>query len=135
MYSPADLPSSTRAAPAKKRIWSHIGGTSSVRRQLHRLARVLRLDRDELVGALLDRVGDPQQRALALARRRVAPLLERALGVLERGVDVGLPRQRGGREHLAGAGVDQLGRLAVGGGDPLAVDEVGDLDAHGSSCD
>ncbi len=29
MYSPADLPSSTRAAPAKKRIWSHIGGTSS----------------------------------------------------------------------------------------------------------
>jgi hypothetical protein len=31
MYSPADLPSSTRAAPAKKRIWSHIGGTSSSR--------------------------------------------------------------------------------------------------------
>ena len=29
MYSPADLPSSTRAAPAKKRIWSHIGGISS----------------------------------------------------------------------------------------------------------
>jgi hypothetical protein len=29
MYSPADLPSSTRAAPAKNRIWSHIGGTSS----------------------------------------------------------------------------------------------------------
>ena len=45
------------------------------------------------------------------------------------------PRQRGGREHLAGAGIDQLGRLAVGGGDPLAVDEVGDLDAHRSSCD
>ncbi len=29
MYSAADLPSSMRAAPAKKRIWSHIGGTSS----------------------------------------------------------------------------------------------------------
>ncbi len=29
MYSPADLPSSSRAAPAKKRIWSTIGGTSS----------------------------------------------------------------------------------------------------------
>ena len=29
MYSPADLPSSTRAAPAKKRIWSAIGGISS----------------------------------------------------------------------------------------------------------
>ena len=29
MYSPPDLPSSTRAAPAKKRIWSTIGGISS----------------------------------------------------------------------------------------------------------
>src|SRR5665213_4402616 len=29
MYSPAALPSSTRAAPAKKRIWSTIGGSSS----------------------------------------------------------------------------------------------------------
>ena len=30
MYSPADLPSSTRAAPAKNRSWSSIGGTSSL---------------------------------------------------------------------------------------------------------
>ena len=29
MYSPAEVPSSTRAAPAKKRIWSTIGGISS----------------------------------------------------------------------------------------------------------
>jgi len=29
MYSPADLPSSTRHAPAKNRIWSTIGGISS----------------------------------------------------------------------------------------------------------
>ena len=29
MYSPADLPSRCRAAPAKKRIWSTIGGISS----------------------------------------------------------------------------------------------------------
>ncbi len=29
-YSPADRPSSTRAAPAKKRNWSTLGGTSSV---------------------------------------------------------------------------------------------------------
>ena len=28
-YSPADRPSSSRAAPAKKRIWSTIGGISS----------------------------------------------------------------------------------------------------------
>ncbi len=31
MYSPAALPSSSRAAPAKKRIWSTIGGISSLR--------------------------------------------------------------------------------------------------------
>ncbi|RPK42255.1 hypothetical protein EES39_20960 [Streptomyces sp. ADI92-24] len=31
MYSPAERPSSSRAAPAKKRIWSTIGGSSSVR--------------------------------------------------------------------------------------------------------
>ena len=30
MYSPLDLPSRTRAAPAKKRIWSTIGGISSL---------------------------------------------------------------------------------------------------------
>ena len=29
MYSPPDLPSRIRAAPAKKRIWSTIGGISS----------------------------------------------------------------------------------------------------------
>ena len=31
MYSPEDLPSSTRAAPAKNRIWSTMGGISSLR--------------------------------------------------------------------------------------------------------
>ena len=31
MYSPALRPSSSRAAPAKKRIWSTAGGISSVR--------------------------------------------------------------------------------------------------------
>ncbi len=30
MYSPADRPSRTRAAPAKKRIWSTLGGSSSL---------------------------------------------------------------------------------------------------------
>jgi hypothetical protein len=30
MYSPAALPSRTRAAPAKKRSWSTIGGISSL---------------------------------------------------------------------------------------------------------
>ena len=30
MYSPAERPSSTRAAPAKKRSWSTAGGSSSL---------------------------------------------------------------------------------------------------------
>src|SRR3954466_3909219 len=96
MYSALARPSSTRAAPAKKRSWSTIGGISSLAvrgnglplffapqghplagRQGERLARVLRLEVHQLVGAGLDRVGDLQQRLLPLARRGLAPRLER----------------------------------------------------------
>ena len=133
MYSPAAVPSSTRAAPAKKRIWSHIGGISSSIVSCFGLPVLRRLDVHELLGALLERVGDPQQGALALGRRGVAPALERARRVLEGGVDVGLARQRRGGVDLAGAGIDQLGRLAARRGHALAVDEVRDLFAHGVS--
>jgi hypothetical protein len=61
-----------------------------LQRELLGLAGVLRLDLHELLGALLERVRDPQQGALALGRRGVAPALERARGVLERRVDVRL---------------------------------------------
>ena len=37
MYSPAARPSSTRAAPAKNRIWSTIGGISSLAVSAHGL--------------------------------------------------------------------------------------------------
>ena len=45
-------------------------------RERARLAGVLDLGGDELVGARLDRIGEAQQRELALGGRRVAPLLE-----------------------------------------------------------
>ena len=94
--------------------------------QLLRLAGVAALDLDQLVGARLDRVGDLQQRALALAGRGLAPGLEGAGRVLEGGVDVDVGRDRRRRVRLAGTRVDQLAGAPVRGGDALAVDEVGD---------
>ena len=52
------------------------------------LAGVLRLEIDELLGVRLDRVGDLQQRLLALARRRTPPLAEGAVGGVVRRVDL-----------------------------------------------
>ena len=50
MYSPAARPSSTRAAPAKKRIWSTIGGISSLAVSAIGLPVFSRLEGDELLG-------------------------------------------------------------------------------------
>ncbi|CAM5660864.1 hypothetical protein SALBM217S_01497 [Streptomyces griseoloalbus] len=72
MYSPAERPSSIRAAPAKKRIWSTIGGISSVRVSPTAVG-VLHLGRDEFLGALLEGVRDLQQGLLPLGRGGVAP--------------------------------------------------------------
>ena len=79
---------------------------------------------DELVGARLDRVGDPEQRELALRRGGVAPRLERGRRRLHGRVDVVGAGQRRVGEHLAGDRVDELGRGAVGRVGELAVDEV-----------
>jgi hypothetical protein len=67
MYSPADRPSSTRAAPAKNRIWSTIGRDLLRRRDGVRLARVLPLEPDEVVGPGLDGVRELEQRPLPLS--------------------------------------------------------------------
>ena len=58
-------------------------------RQRERLAGVLGLERRELLAALLELVGDPQQREAALGRRGVAPLLEAGARGGDGGVDVG----------------------------------------------
>ena len=86
---PADLPSSIRAAPAKKRIWSTAGGISSLVVSAIGLPVLLALDLDELLGPRLDGVGDPEQCALPLRRRGVAPRLERGRGGTHGRVDIG----------------------------------------------
>ena len=123
MYSPADLPSSTRAAPAKKRMLSAETGISSFAAP-QRLADVLRLDLRELVRVLLERVGELEQRLGALARSRLEPVRQRVLCRLDRAVDVGLGPARHLGDRLARRGVEHLHRAAVDGVDPLAADEV-----------
>ncbi len=81
MYSPAARPSIVRAAPAKNRRLSTIGGISSDIVTSAGLPDVLRLELHDLVGVLLDRVGELEQRELAILRRGVEPVvLERPLG-------------------------------------------------------
>ena len=119
MYSPALLPSRWRAAVAKKRIWSTIGGISSLRHEVRRLAAVLDLQRDQLVGPRLDRVGDAEQRQRPLARRGVAPALERGgCGRIAASTSAS-PRQRRRRVLLAGRRVDDAGGATVGRVDVL----------------
>ena len=135
MYSPADLPSSTRAAPAKKRIWSHIGGTSSSMRQLLRLAGVLRLDLDELA-----RRAPRSRRRSAAARAGARSAWCRASSSNARAASWNAasmsasPRQRR-RSRTTSPVLGSIRSVVapVGGGDPLAVDEVADLDGHRSS--
>ena len=76
MYSPALLPSRWRAAVAKKRIWSTIGGISSRAGQARSACRCSRTSSgDQLLAAGLDGVGDAEQgqRALARASSRATP--------------------------------------------------------------
>jgi hypothetical protein len=92
--------------------------------QAARLAGVAHLGVDHLVGAGLDRVGDPQQGPLAFRRRAVPPGLEGGGRGPRRRVHVGRPGDRGLGEDLAGAGVDEVAVSAVDRLYGLAVDEV-----------
>src|ERR1039457_4286141 len=119
MYSPAERPSSIRAAPAKNRIWSTIGGVSRPR-----LPGVLRRGLDDRAGPGLDRVRDPQQCEAALGRGVVPPVREGLRGRRDRGVDLDLAGDRRGGEYLAGARVDQLGPAVERHVSPVSADEV-----------
>ncbi len=124
MYSPADSPLSMRAAPAKKRIWSIAGGTSSSRVSWNGLPVFSLSSRTSSSARSSMRVGDLEQGPAALGGGGVAPLLEAALGRLHGRVDVGLAGHRGLGEALAGGGVDQGRGAPVGRVPVLAPDEV-----------
>ena len=133
MYSPADRPSSTRAAPAKNRSWSTIGGISSLAVSARGLP-VLRhsASRSSSVRASI------ASAILSSARWRSAGVVSRqpsnasAAAVMARSTSAATgDRSRG--EHLAGARVDQVRVPAVGRLDVRPIHEVAQdlLVAHG----
>ena len=92
-----------------------------------RLAGVTRLHVDELPRALLERVGDLQQRLLAVRRGRVAPGLERGVGGPVGAVDVLSTGLGGGRVDLTGGRVEDVVGLPRRAVDELSVDDIAEL--------
>src|SRR6185436_13868553 len=88
-----------------------------------RLADVPRLESRELLGVLVDHVGEPEQELHPVLRRLLAPCLPRPLGRGDRAVDVLLSGPRHLRDDLARRRIQHLHRLAREGVDELAVDE------------
>src|SRR4051794_8841523 len=142
-YSAAALPSRLRAAPAKNRIWSAIGGISPPplrprrfpgvrdpaaplppRRRAPRLAGVAGPGRPRLLGVLLDRTGGAQQRPGALPRRRPPPALERPGRHRVGPVDVLRAGDRRRAEHLTARRIHQIHPTPLGGIHRLSADEV-----------
>ena len=134
MYSPAERPSSIRAAPAKKRIWSTIGGISSDRVSPSGLPVFSDSAAISSSARSSKRVRDLQQGLLALGRGRVAPGGEGGRGGGHGGVDVGGAGERGGGVRLARGGVDHLGGPPVGGVPELPVDVVAQTTQLGGHC-
>ena len=80
--------------------------------------------RPAMIGVRLDRVGELQQRLLALRGRRTSPLAEGALCRVVRRVDVLRAADRRVGHHLPGRGVDDVAVRAGAGVDVGAADEV-----------
>ncbi len=97
-----------------------------------RLAGVVGLQLGELVGVLLNRIGELEQRSRALAGRRDRPALEGSARGFDGAVNVGCRRQRGVRNHLTGRRVEHRFALTVRGRHVRPVDEV--LKLCGGSC-
>ena len=93
-------------------------------RQAERLAGVLGLDRVDLLGPRVDRVGDLEQGGRSVLRCAVTPRLERLGRGGVRLVDVLVPGQRRGGVHLARRRVDDVVPLAGHAVDELAADDV-----------
>ena len=124
MYSPADRPSSIRAAPAKNRIWSTIGGISSAMVRATGLPVFWLSAPHQLLGARFDGVGDPEEGQAPLRRGGALPAGEGLGGAPYRPVDVGGSGDRSLGERLAGGRVDQRNRRPVHRVDQLSADEV-----------
>ena len=124
MYSPADLPSSTRAAPAKNRKWSELGGSSSEAVRPIGLpvsrhsTRVISSARASIASAILSSASERSCGVVCPQR------LERAVGGGVRPVDVLGARHRGVGVDLARGRVDDVVGLPRDGVDELAVDDV-----------
>ena len=124
MYSPGDLPSSTRAAPAKNRIWSTIGGISSdivSETGLPVFSLSIATSSSAFSSITSASLSSAFCRSLGV---RPAPLLERLARGLEGLVDVVGVGVRRGRVDLAGRRVDDVHQGARGGRLDLPVDDV-----------
>ena len=95
--------------------------------RLDRLAHVERLELRELVGLLLEGVGDPQEGQRPLAGRCLGPLRESPAGGRHGCVHVALAGERRRRDLLPRRGIQDRLLGAVRCGSVLAVDEVLDL--------
>ncbi|CAM5737515.1 hypothetical protein SALBM311S_09323 [Streptomyces alboniger] len=134
MYSPALRPSSIRAAPAKKRIWSTIGGISS--------ERVSPIGLPVFSTSAAMSSSARSSNASAIFRRafwRSAGVVSRQAGKAaaaagHRGVHVRLSGQRRGRVRLARRGVDHFSGPSVDGVPELSVDVVAQTTQLGAHC-
>src|SRR5262249_28851458 len=78
----------------------------------------------------VDKLDELHHHARAALRIRCGPDLLGFNRGRHRGVDVGRRSHRNLRLHLAGAGVEDIGRAAGLSGDALPIDEVRDLRGH-----
>ena len=123
MYSPADLPSSRRAAPAKKRMLSTATGISSFA-YASGLPTFCDSSSASSSPCCVERVRELEQHLGALARRRLEPFRQGLLRRLHGPVDVLGARAGHLGDRLAGGRVEHLHGLAARRVDPLAADEV-----------
>src|SRR5213080_392646 len=88
-----------------------------------RLAIVLRLDVGQVLGALLEQVGEPVEQGAAFASGELAPLLRFEAGARgpDRRVDFRLARLGHFGERLLGGGVGEA--VPLGRGPPLVTDQ------------
>ena len=133
MYSPAERPSSIRAAPAKNLIWSTIGGISSDK--VSAIGLPVFCDSAATSWSALASIVSAIRSSARLRSDGVASRQPSKASAAERERSVDLVRAgdwRGG-EGLAGGRVDQVGTAVEGDVGPLPADEVAQIVHHAAS--